>query len=305
MLSEDELDLLEAIRLSGSLSQAAVRLGKAPSSISRAARLLEERLDALLFDRRRYRLQLTPAGHLLASEAARLRLDAARMTRRVRQIARGWEDRLWIVTDELLEFETLLPSIQDFDTLASGVSLRVTHEVLTGTWDALADGRADLVIGATNAPPSIPKLRWSELGVIEWVFAVSPRHPLARLRQPIQRETLLEHRSVVVADTSRRADTQGYGVSAGQPVLAVPSMAAKIAAQRHGLGVGWLPRWRVASLLARGDLVEVTTADPREPNTLYVAWRGDQTGQALNWWIRQLENPRLAARLVRGIDAFA
>jgi DNA-binding transcriptional LysR family regulator len=304
MLSEDELELLEAIRLSGSLSQAAQRLGKAPSSVSRAARLLEERLDALLFDRRRYRLQLTPAGHLLAAEAARLQHDAARLTRRVRQIARGWEDRLWIVTDELLEFETFLPLIRDFDTLASGVSLRITHEVLGGAWEALADGRADLVIGATNAPPAIPTLRWVELGVVEWVFAVSPRHPLAKVRQPIQRETLLEHRSIVVADTSRRPDSQGYGVAAGQPVLAAPSMAAKIAAQRDGLGVGWLPRWRVASLLARGELIELAAADPREPNILYVAWRGDQSGQALGWWIRQLENPGLAERLVRGIDAF-
>jgi hypothetical protein len=61
MLSEDELELLEAIRLSGSLSQAAARLGKAPSSVSRAARLLEERLDTLLGcaarDRRLRRLE--------------------------------------------------------------------------------------------------------------------------------------------------------------------------------------------------------------------------------------------------------
>jgi DNA-binding transcriptional LysR family regulator len=73
MLSEDELALLEAIRETGSLSRAAARLGKAPSTVSHAARQLEARFDALLFDRRRYRLQLTPAGHLLAREAARLR----------------------------------------------------------------------------------------------------------------------------------------------------------------------------------------------------------------------------------------
>ena len=58
MLSEDELALLDAIRETGSLSRAAARLGKAPSTISHAARQLETRFDALLFDRRRYRLQL-------------------------------------------------------------------------------------------------------------------------------------------------------------------------------------------------------------------------------------------------------
>ncbi|CAN4278843.1 LysR family transcriptional regulator [Pseudoxanthomonas sp. LjRoot125] len=302
MLSADELALLEAIRESGSLSRAAARLGKAPSTVSHAARQLEARFDALLFDRRRYRLQLTPAGHLLAQEAARLMLDVSRLTQRVRQIAGGWEDRLWIVTDEILEFETLLPVIRAFDALKSGVTLRITHEVLTGTWDALRDGRADLVVGATNEPPVIPGLRWFELGVMDWVFAVSPRHPLAKVHEPVERAAVLQHRAVVVADTSRRVEVRGYGVLGGQPSLAVPSMRAKIQAQCEGLGVGWLPRDRVAGLLQRGDLVEKKMVDPREPNLLYVAWRGDHQGRALEWWLAQLQNKRLASRLVKGLD---
>jgi len=306
MLTEEELGLLEAIRDTGSLSRAAARLGKAPSTVSHAARQLEERFDALLFDRRRYRLQLTPAGQLLALEAARLQQDVSRLTRRVRQVASGWEDRLWIVTDELMEFDTLLPLIRDFDALQSGVSLRITHEVLGGTWEALADGRADLVIGATNEPPAIPELQWRELGVLDWVFAVSPRHPLARAPEPLERELLAAQRAVVVGDTSRQSAGKSYGMLGGQAALAVPSMRAKILAQRDGLGVGWLPARRVAALLARGELVARRTADPREPNTLYVAWRGDPQGRrALGWWLEQLQQPRLAQRLVHGVDAFA
>lgn len=300
MLSEDELALLEAIRETGSLSRAAARLGKAPSTLSHAARQLEDRFDALLFDRRRYRLQLTPAGQLLANEAARLMQDVSRLTQRVKQVAGGWEDRLWIVTDELLEFELLLPSIKSFDTLNSGVSLRLTHEVLGGTWEALRDGRADMVVGATNEPPAIPKLRWHELGVMEWVFAVSPRHPLARAKEPLDTDTVTKHRAIVVADSSRGA-SRGYGTMGGQPTLAVPSMRAKILAQREGLGVGWVPKPRARALLDAGELVEKRMADPREPNTLYVAWRGDSEGRALTWWIDQFRQPRLAKRLIQGI----
>jgi len=305
MLSVEELALLEAIRETGSLSRAAARLGKAPSTVSHTARQLESRFDALLFDRRRYRLQLTPAGHLLAQEAARLVQDVSRLTQRVKQVAGGWEDRLWIVTDEVLEFETLLPVIRAFDALKSGVSLRITHEVLGGTWEALRDGRADLIVGATNEPPPIPKLRWAELGVMEWVFAIPPRHPLAKVKQPLEREAILAHRAVVVADSSRRMDVRSYGVLGGQATLAVPGMHEKILAQRDGLGVGWLPRARIASLLKRGELVEMRTADPREPNTLYIAWRGDHDGRAMGWWVEQLQQKRLAEYLVRGIDRFA
>ena len=303
MLSAEELELLEAIRDHGSLTRAAAALGKAPSTISHAARAMETRFDALLFDRRRYRLQLTPAGQLLVREAARLVQDVARLNRRVSQIARGWEDRLWIVTDELFEFETLLPLVRDFDALQSGISLRITHEVLGGTWEALQDGRADLVIGATNEPPAIAGLRWFELGAMQWCFAISPRHALTKAKEPLARDDVLAHRAVVVADSSRRGEGRVYGLQSGQATLAVPSMRAKIAAQREGLGVGWLPRQRVAALLQRGELVEKQVTDPREPNVLYVAWRGEHEGRGLAWWLEKLKAPRLAKRLVEGVPA--
>ncbi len=305
MLTEDELRMLDAIRDTGSLSRAAARLGKAPSTVSHAARQLESRYDALLFDRRGYRLQLTPAGQLLADEAVRLMQDAARLTQRVRQVASGWEDRLWIVTDEVLEFELLLPLIADFDALRSGTSLRFTHEILSGTWEALRDGRANLIIGATNEPPAIPGLNWFELGTIEWVFAVAPRHPLAKIKSDLRRDQIAAHRGIVVADSSRQSAGRAYGVVGGQSALAVPSIRAKILAQRQALGVGWVPRERVATLLKRGELIEKATVDQREPNVLYVAWRSDQEGRALAWWLEQLRNPRLMKRLLRGLDVVA
>lgn len=304
MLSNDDFALLEAIRETGSLSQAAVRLGKAPSTISYAVRQLEERFDALLFDRRGYRLQLTPAGELLVQGAALVMQDISRLTQRVQQVANGWESRLWIVADELLEFDTLLPVIHEFDALGSGVPLRMTNEVLKGVWEVLLEGRADLVIGATNEPPSIPTLRWFQLGVMEWVFAVSPKHPLAKAKEPIERAVVTQHRAIVVADSSRSTEGRTYGVTGGQPVWAVPSMRAKILAQRAGLGVGWLPRHRVSSLLASGELIEKQMADPREPNILYVGWRGDHEGRALTWWLEKLKQTHLATRLVQGSDRF-
>src|SRR6202012_2267609 len=96
-----------------------------------------------------------------------------------------------------------------------------------------------------------------------------------------------------------------YGLVGGQASLAVPSMRAKILAQRDALGVGWLPRQRIATLLKRGELIEKTTVDPREPNVLYVAWRGDHEGRALQWWLDQLRQAGLAKRLVRGVDMTA
>ena len=301
MLSLEDLQLLEAVRATGSLSRAAERLGKAASTVSYAARQLEERLDALLFDRAGYRIALTPAGLLLVEQGAQLHAQARRLTERVKQVARGWESELRIVTDELANIEALLPLIADFDALNSGVRLRVAHEVLGGTWEALLDQRADLVVAATNEPPAMAHLQWFELAQLEWVFAVSPRHPLAREAQdgqPLSVEAIAAHRSVVVADTSRLAVARSYGVQTHQERLAMPSMRAKIAAQVAGLGVGWLPLEKVRDHLADGSLVALATQDPREPNLLFVGWHSHRAGPALQWWVEKLRDPRLVPPLL-------
>ncbi|MEO8729252.1 MAG: LysR substrate-binding domain-containing protein, partial [Rhodoferax sp.] len=219
-------------------------------------------------------------------------------TERVKQVARGWESELRIATDELANIEALLPLVADFDALNSGVRLRFAHEVLGGTWESLLDQRADLVVAATNEPPAMAHLQWFELAELEWVFAVSPRHPLASEKQPLSMEAITAHRAVVVADTSRLAIARSYGVQTHQERLAMPSMRAKIAAQVAGLGVGWLPLEKVRQHLTQGTLVALATQDPREPNLLYVGWHSHRAGPALQWWVEKLRDPRLVPPLL-------
>ena len=211
----------------------------------------------------------------------------------MQRVARGWESQLRIAVDELVNFGALLPLINAFDQLQSGVQLRFTHESVGGTWEALHDGRADLVVAATNEPPAIAGLKWFELDKIEWVFAVSPHHPLAKTEHALTGADISRHRSVVVADSARYRNQKTFGVQPGQSVLAVPGMKQKIAAQRVGLGCGWLPRRAIMSLLASGELVAPELDAKREPNILYVGWIDNAAGRALQWWTSELRNPRL------------
>lgn len=79
-------------------------------------------------------------------------------------------------------------------------------------------------------------------------------------------------------------------------------MRAKLQAQREGLGVGWLPKSIASPFANPANCVEMRAADPREPNTLYIGWRGDHEGRALDWWVEQVKQPKLASRLVRGLS---
>lgn len=66
--------------------------------------------------------------------------------------------------------------IVDFYRHFSDVELRVSQEVFNGVRDALADGRAEMAIGATQA---IRRGRYAfrDMGMLSWKCVVASDHP--------------------------------------------------------------------------------------------------------------------------------
>jgi len=191
-----------------------------------------------------------------------------------------------------------VPEACDFQAQASGTRLRITHEVLGGTWDALASGRADLAIGATGAAPAGRTYATQLLGRVEMQFAAAPFHPICQEPQPLADETLQRHRAVSVADTSRLLPPRTMGLLSGQDTLTVPSMDAKVAAQVAGLGVGFLPR-RLAEREAQAGRLRILAVAAEAPAAeTFLAWRPGQQGKALQWFAQRLDDPVAAARLL-------
>ncbi len=244
-LSLESLEVLDAIERKGSFAAAAHEMGKVPSALTYVVRKLEEDLDVLLFDRRRHRAELTPAGRALLDEGRHLLHAADDLARRVKRLATGWEATLTIVVDDLINFRALLPVVQDFYAENTATRLRFAKEVLGGAWDALVSNRADLVIGGAYDAPSTQGFQIRSLGSMPFVFAVAAHHPLATEDGPLTTIQIARHRIVAVGDTSRNLPARTHGVLAGQDVLVVPTMRDKLEAQIRGLGCGWLPaRWR-------------------------------------------------------------
>ena len=135
---------------------------------------------------------------------------------------------------------------------------------------------ARMVIGATNEPPAIPGfvVRAGRDGV---VFAVSPRHPLAAVSGALTRTR--SARTGPSSSPIRRGARPARvwpARRAGRAGGAVDAREDPRAARRARRRLGAAP----ARGVARGELVERQTADPREPNLLYVAWHGDRDGRA-------------------------
>jgi DNA-binding transcriptional LysR family regulator len=300
-LTLDSLQLVDAIARRGSFAGAAVELGRVPSAVTYAVRRLEDELDVLLFDRRGYRARLTPAGEELLREGRHLLAAAEELARRVRRVASGWEQEFTIALDNVVPFTRLVPLLAEFHGVAP-TQVRITDEVLGGTWDALLAGRADLAIGAMQEGPEPSRLgtgyRSEPIGTVRFVFAVAPAHPLAPLASPLPADELRRHRQIVVGDTSQRLVPRAAGLLGLADVLTVPSLAAKIAAQKAGLGCGFVPAHLVRDELQRGELIVKTTDQERSDSTMHVAWRNDARGKAVAWWLEKLRLPATRAALV-------
>lgn len=304
-LTLESLEVLDAIARKGSFAAAARELDRVPSALTYTVRKLEGDLDVLLFDRRGHRAVLTEAGRDLLEEGRRLLDAAAALEARVRRVATGWEPELVIACDDLIDPARLNPLLEAFyaEQAAQGgaTRVRVTREVLAGTWDALAAGRADLLVGASGDAPAVGYAQ-RPMGTIDFVFAVAPRHPLARHLpgQALPDEAVLQHRAVAIGDTSRSLPARSAGLMSGQDVLTVPDLRAKLAAQVAGLGCGFLPAYAALPQVKRKRLVIREVESPRPLGPLCYAWRARGAGRALRWFTRKLDEPAVRRDLLKG-----
>jgi DNA-binding transcriptional LysR family regulator len=301
-LSLEALTVLDAIDRRGSFAAAARELDRVPSALTYMVRKLEGDLDVLIFDRRGHRAKLTPAGLELLHEGRHLLRAADELLRRVQRVASGWEVELRLAIDGILCFGGVCELLERFYAASPGTRIRLSSEVLSGTWDALVSQRADLAIGATSATPagtdSPSGFLVRPLGTIEMVFAVAPQHPLAAAPEPLAPETIRGHRAIAVADTSRNLPRTTVGLLRGQDVLTVASLQDKISAQLVGLGCGYLPLGLIGEAIEAGRLVPKLTTEPRQEAALHYAWSPSARGKALAWFLAELERPAVRSTLL-------
>nr|WP_295081100.1 LysR family transcriptional regulator [uncultured Roseateles sp.] len=304
-LSPEALAMMDSIARSGSFAAAAREMGKVPSALTYSVRQLEDALDVLLFDRSSRQAVLTAAGQELLIEGRRLLSEMDAVANRVRRIATGWESELTIAVDDAIAKRALFDLIDAFYQLpcesatgertAPPTRLKLRTEVLSGTWEALTSGQADLAIGTSSQPPTAG-VQCELIGDLEMAFCVAPHHPLAKVAQPLTAEVIAAHRVITVADTARSLAPMTFNVMPGQDVLTMPSMAAKLEALLRGLGCGNLPATMVRRHLEAGRLVQMATDQGRRSFPSHYAWRsnangGQAAGRALSWWLQQLASP--------------
>jgi len=301
VLTPEALSMLQAVARAGSFAAAARVLGVVPSAVTYRVRQLEDALDALLFDRGSRQARLTDAGAELLREGERLLGELDAVASRVRRVATGWESQLTLAVDVVVAWGVVMELAQDFFAVAPHTRLRLSDEALSGTLETLTRGEADLALGVSLEPGTVPDLQSRLLGEMRFVFAVAPHHPIAALPEPVGDDVIARHRAVAVADSVRSGSGLTLGLLAGQDVLTVPTMRAKLDAQVRGLGVGFLPEPMARPYLETGRLVSKRVRRPARVSRISYAWRESGPlgpGRGLQWWLDRLERPATRRALI-------
>ena len=300
-LTPEALGMVDAIARSGSFAAAARELGKVPSALTYSVRQLEDALDVLLFDRSSRQAKLTAAGEELLEHGRRVLGEVDALANRVQRVATGWEASLTIAADGVVSRLTLFELVESFYAergIGASTQLRLRTEVLTGVWEALVTGHADLAIGLTGDTGAHVGIEVRPLGEVPFVFAVAPHHPLAHgpNRWPTKRSSATARlRWPIRRNAWPRPPTT---CSAGKTCSPSTSMQAKIEAQVRCLGCGFIPEPLARTHIRNGVLV-VRRVQRGDPNVrMSYAWRADAVGQphkapqglALQWWLRQLDS---------------
>ena len=286
-ISIEVLETLDAIERRGSFAKAAEELNKATSAISYAVQKLEEQLDIALFQRLGRRSVLTPAGRLILAEGRDILQTTRRLADKAKEVATGWEPRISIGLESLYSFPDFFNVINDFLQAFPTVEIDISECVLNGGWEALEQGRVDLLVGSPGPVPSQKGYRSVAIGRVELVPVIAAKHALAShalakkqdKKQNI--DTVMgQLRRIVIHDTSFNGIARSEGLSSDGQMLYVQNMDQKIHAILAGIGIGNLPKHRVQGYLDKGVLLPLDIKQQDNAES-FLAWKINNKGKGL------------------------
>ena len=290
MWSEHSLEVVDAVARTGSFTAAAAELHRVPSAVSYTVRQLEAWLAVSLFERRHRDVELTDAGRVFIEEGRAVIKKMLATRTRCQQVANGWRGQINIAVDRIVRPARTRQLVVDFYRHFPDMELHIMPEVFNGVWDALADGRVDVAIGATQAIPVRGRFAFRDMGSLNWRCVVKTSHPLLNHEGPLSETLIREWPSLVLEDTSRALPKRTTWTLDNQRRLVVPDWESAFDCLRAGLCVGMVPGHFAQPWLQQGVLGEVTLTSPFPDSPCYLSWSEQSASPALSWLLDYLGN---------------
>lgn len=298
VITADAIKVVVVIARCGSFAAASQELHKVPSALSYTLHKLEDSLGVSLFERQGKQLVLTEAGYHFIKRGELILGELNSLEDSTRLIAMGVEPSIRLSFNNILSLAPLTPLLHECERLFPQTEIQLAIDVHDGVWDALLGKRADIAVGAPNQVIANSEIGAEPMGMVEWVFAVSPNHPVAKLPQPLTERALRRYPAICIRDTSVQLKPKEAWLLRGQKALQVPDFHSKLSLQAEGVGIGFVPRHFGQPLIDNGRLQVMTVESPKQPTPLFLAWQRQHTRPCFSWWLRQLRDPALQQGLL-------
>jgi DNA-binding transcriptional LysR family regulator len=210
-----------------------------------------------------------------------------RLADKAKEVATGWEPRISIGLESLHSFPDFFNVINNFLQAFPTVEIDISECVLNGGWEALEQGRVDLLVGSPGPVPSQKGYRSVAMGRVELVPVIAAKHALAShalakkqdKKQNI--DTVMgQLRRIVIHDTSYSGIARSEGLSRNGQMFYVQNMDQKIHAILAGIGIGNLPKHRVQGYLNKGVLLPLDIEQQNNAES-FLAWKVSNKGKGL------------------------
>jgi len=250
----DQARALDALARHGTFAKAAAALHKQHTAVLYALKGLEAQTGLALLDRTGYRTKLTAVGELVLAQCRRM-LDAERDLGSLCEVIRtGWEPRLGIVFDGIVQADPLLRVVGELARERVPTRLTVTAEFLGGVEEAFVRAGADVMVSVL--PPQTVSLRSQAMAPLRALLVARKGHPLVAKGAAVSDDDLRGQVLLVVrgSDPRLRLSTDALDVPT---VVSLNDFHAKRTSLLDGLGYGWMPEHLIERELRRGALERV------------------------------------------------
>jgi DNA-binding transcriptional LysR family regulator len=274
-----QLRVFESVVTHGTVTDAAVALGRAPSSVSEQIRVLEASLDVSLFDRTPGGLRLTAAGERMTGWARRLLAEAEEARREVT----GVPAVVRLGALETIAATHVPGALEQLALRRPDVTVQVRSDASRGGLLAgVADGTLDAAllldsgssVGGLGFTAPSATLDFADLSPVPLALVAAPDHPLAG-RDRLSLDDLHGCRLLV-----NNAPECSFTL-AGQQLLRdhverVPTGGVTLirACAERGIGIALLPLFAVSAQLDSGTLTLLPFDVPEL--SLRLVWRPDR-----------------------------
>jgi DNA-binding transcriptional LysR family regulator len=255
-LTIQQLQCLDAVVSEGSFQAAAEKIRRSQPSVFAAVKNLESQLGLKLFDRSGYRVTLTEAGRSFHDRSRVFLQELDALRGHATQLRMGEESELKVVIGDVCPLPQTLALLRRFFDNCPGTRLHLHFEAISGPWERLLDGEADLILH--HIDKADPRLEYQDLFRVRLTPVAAPnflRFPISRSITP---ERMRDHVQCVIRDTARHSPPKDYYLVEGARTWTVSDQLMKRELILQGMGWGHMPRYLIEGDLAKGRLLDLT-----------------------------------------------